>query len=48
MKSPQNREGPGIIEYLLLTVIVVLFLLIISKLFGPAISNFIQDFFKNV
>ena len=48
MKSPQNREGQGIIEYLLLTVIVVLFILIVSKLFGPAISNFIQDFLKNV
>ncbi len=48
MKSPQNREGLGIIEYLLLTVIVVLFLLIVSKLFGPAISNLIQDFLENV
>jgi len=48
MKSPQNREGQGIIEYLLLIVIVFLFLLIVSKLFGPAISNFIQDFLKNV
>lgn len=48
MKSPQYGEGQGIVEYLLLAVIVVLFILIISKLFGPAISNFIQDFLKNV
>ena len=48
MKSPQYREGQGVVEYLLLTIIVVLFILIISKLFGPAISNFIQDFLKNV
>lgn len=48
MKSPKYREGQGIIEYLLLTIIFVLFVLIISKLFGPAISNFIQDFLKNV
>jgi hypothetical protein len=48
MKSPQYREGQGIVEYLLLVVIVVLFILIISKLFGPAISNFIQDFLKDV
>jgi hypothetical protein len=48
MKSPQNFEGQGIIEYLLLVIIVVLFILIISKLFGPAISNYIQDLLKNV
>jgi hypothetical protein len=48
MKSPQNREGQGIIEYLLLVIIVVLSLLIISKLFGPAISNYIQELLKNV
>jgi hypothetical protein len=48
MKSPQYREGQGIIEYLLLAVIVILFILIISKLFGPAISNFVQDLLKNV
>ncbi len=48
MKSPKYREGQGIIEYLLLTIIFVLFVLIISKLFGPAISNFIQELLKNV
>jgi hypothetical protein len=48
MKSPHNYEGEGIFEYLLLVVIVVLFILIISKLFGPAISNYIQALLKNV
>lgn len=48
MKSPQYREGQGILEYLLLVVIVVLFILIIAKLFGPAVSNFIQELLKNV
>ncbi len=48
MKSPQYQEGQGIIEYLLLVVIVVLFIMILSKLFGPAISNFIQDLLQNV
>lgn len=48
MKSPQYREGQGILEYLLLVVIVILFVLIISKLFGPAVSNFIQELLKNV
>lgn len=48
MKSPQYREGQGVVEYVLLAVIVALFILIISKLFGPAISSFIQDLLKNV
>jgi hypothetical protein len=48
MKSPQNFEGQGIIEYLLLVVIVVLFILIILKLFGPAISSYVKDLLKNV
>ncbi len=48
MKSPEYREGQGIVEYLLLIIIVALFVLIISKLFGPAISNFIQELLKSV
>lgn len=48
MKSPQYREGEGILEYLLIIIIVVLFILIIAKLFGPAISNFIQELLQNV
>lgn len=48
MKSPQYREGQGILEYLLLVVIVALFILIIAKLFGPAVSNFIQELLENV
>lgn len=48
MKSPQYREGQGVLEYFLLVVIVILFVLIISKLFGPAVSNFIQELMKNV
>jgi F0F1-type ATP synthase membrane subunit b/b' len=42
------REGQGILEYLLMIIIVVLFVLIIAKLFGPAISNFIQELLQNV
>lgn len=48
MRSPQYREGQGILEYLLLIIIVILFILILSKLFGPAISNFIQNLLENV
>jgi hypothetical protein len=48
MKSPQSREGQGFLEYLLMLVIVILLILIISKLFGPAITNFIQETLKNV
>lgn len=48
MKSPQYREGQGLLEYLLIIIIVILFILIIAKLFGPAISNFIQELLQNV
>jgi len=48
VKSPQMREGQGILEYLLMIIIVVLFVLIIAKLFGPAITNFIQELLQNV
>lgn len=48
MKSPQMREGQGILEYLLMIIIVVLFILIVAKLFGPAINNFIQELLLNV
>jgi hypothetical protein len=48
MKSPQYREGQGILEYFLLVVIAILLVFIISKLFGPAVSNWIQELMKNV
>lgn len=48
MKSPQYNQGQGIIEYFLIVVIVVLFVLILFKLFGPAITNFIQESLQNV
>lgn len=48
MKSPQYRESQGIIEYLLIVIIIILFVLIIAKLFGPAITAFIQDILENV
>ena len=47
MRFPKYIKGQGIIEYLLLIVIIVLFILIIVKLFGPAISNFIQNLLQN-
>ena len=48
MKSPQYKENQGFIEYLLLIIIFVLFIMIISRLFGPAITAFIQEFLENV
>lgn len=48
MKSPRYNQGQGVIEYFLIIVIVVLFVLIIAKLFGPAINNFIQESLQNV
>lgn len=48
MGFPKYVRGQGIVEYLLLIIIVVLFIMIIAKLFGPAINNFIQDLLQNV
>ena len=48
MKTPGYEHGQGIVEYLLMVIIVILFFLIITKLFGPAISNFIQNFLQNI
>jgi hypothetical protein len=48
MKIPKQVDGQGFIEYLLLIIIAVLFILIVIKLFGPAINNFIQSFLENV
>lgn len=48
MRPPQYREGPGFLEYILVAIIAILFLLILSKLFGPAISNFVQSFLDTV
>lgn len=48
MGFPKYVRGQGIIEYLLLIIISILFIMIIVKLFGPAINNFIQDLLQNV
>ncbi len=48
MKSSRYNQGQGVIEYFLIIVIVVLFIMIVSKLFGPAITNFIQESLQNV
>ena len=48
MKIPKYVKGQGVVEYLLLIIIIALFILIIVKLFGPAINNFIQNFLENV
>jgi hypothetical protein len=48
MKSSQYHEGQGIIEYFLIIVIVILFIMIVAKLFGPAIGNFIQESLQSV
>jgi len=48
MRFPKYVKGQGITEYLLFIIIFILSILIIVKLFGPAISNFIQNFLQNV
>lgn len=49
MQSPhQSKQGQGIIEYFLIIVIVILTVMIVAKLFGPAINNFIQESLQSV
>jgi len=49
MQPPhQYKSGQGFIEYFLIVVIVILFIMIAAKLFGPAINNFIQESLQNV
>jgi hypothetical protein len=48
MKIPNHVEGQGVVEYFLLLIIAILFILIIVKLFGPATNNFIQSFLETV
>ena len=49
MQPPhQSKSGQGFIEYFLIIVIVILFIMIVAKLFGPAINNFIQESLQNV
>jgi len=48
VKSPQIQDGQGLLEYLLIIIIVVLLILIIAKLFGPAVTNYIQNLLENV
>lgn len=48
MRSPRTNQGQGFIEYFLIIVIVILFIMIVSKLLGPALNNFIQESLQNV
>lgn len=49
MQTPhQYKKGQGIIEYFLIIIIVILFVMIVAKLFGPAINNLIQESLQNV
>ncbi len=49
MQPPHRyKPGQGFIEYFLIIVIVVLFVMIVAKLFGPAINNFIQESLQNI
>jgi len=48
MNLNQKYDGQGIIEYLLVIVLVILIFMIIHKLFGPAVSNFIESLLQNV
>ncbi|MDK2981021.1 MAG: hypothetical protein PWQ55_1368 [Chloroflexota bacterium] len=49
MQPPnRNKPGQGFVEYFLIVVIVILFVMIVARLLGPAINNFIQDSLQNV
>jgi hypothetical protein len=48
MRSSRSNQGQGFIEYFLIILIIILFIMIVSKLLGPAINNFIQESLQNV
>ena len=41
-----QRSGLGFLEYLLIAVIIVLGIIILVKLFGPAVSQYINQLLK--
>jgi hypothetical protein len=42
-----QRGGLGFLEYLLILVIIILGVVILVKLFGPAVSQFIDQLLKS-
>jgi len=47
MRASSRNTKPGIIEYVLFIVIIFLTGLILVKLFGPAVTAFIQNVLQN-
>ena len=43
MPSFSQRGGLGILEYLLIFTIIILGIVILVKLFGPAVNQFIEN-----
>lgn len=43
MPSFSQRGGLGILEYLLILIIIILGVVILAKLFGPAVNQFIEN-----
>jgi Flp pilus assembly pilin Flp len=43
MPSFAKRGGLGILEYLLILTIIILGIVILVKLFGPAVNQFIEN-----
>jgi hypothetical protein len=41
-----QRSGLGFLEYLLIAIIVILGVIILIKLFGPAVSQYIDQLLK--
>ena len=48
MSFSPRQNNLGILEYALIIVIVILGILILVKLFGPAVSKYIEQVLKNV
>jgi hypothetical protein len=43
-----KQGGLGFLEYLLILVVVILGIIILVKLFGPAVTTYIETLLKNV
>jgi hypothetical protein len=48
MSFSPRQSGLGILEYLLIIVIIILVAILLIKLFGPAVNQFVEQILKNV
>lgn len=48
MSLHSSQKGQGLIEYILIFILVAIVVMVIAKLFGPAIQNYIDELLSAV